>query len=166
MNKKIYLGLALVALIAIGGYFYPQIQNRLGVAGETNYNSFGVIGLKVGSNCGDSFSSTAANGCKSTTHFIATTCDLIGVEATHAASTTKPYDCAVTGVTSSDVVTAQLATSTPSGGLETGELGFSIVGAKASSTAGYITIFIANFGDSNSLGSNKIGSSTAILIWQ
>lgn len=42
----------------------------------------------------------------------ATTCNLLGMDASHNATSTKPYQCNVTGVASDDVVLAQLSTTT------------------------------------------------------
>ena len=139
------------------------------VSGETNYNTVGVTGLKVGPNCGDGFGSSVANGCKAISHFIATTCGaLIGADVSQSASTTLAYDCALTGVTSTDNVIAMLATSTPfavSGG--TGTLGWSIEAAKASTTPGFVTLMISNnLGKAAAVSATNIGSSTPVLIFQ
>lgn len=89
------------------------------------------------------------------------TCDLLGMNASHAASTTKAYNCAVTGVLSGDLVFAQLGTSTPF----TGPNQWIIVGAVASSTAGYIDVLIWHGGDIPVAPSiSGVGSSTRYLI--
>lgn len=156
--------IAVIALIiAIIGVYTPQGQSFLGaVTGETNYNTIGGTGIKVGSNCGDSFTSTAANGCKETTHLIATTCSLILTGVPQAATTTKAYDCAITGITSSDTVTlAQLSTTTINGANQL----FNIAGSKASTTAGFLTVILENESggslDPNALG---IGGTVSVFI--
>lgn len=84
---------------------------------------------------------------------------------TQAASTTKSYDCAVTGVVSGDVVFAQFATSTPGiAGSQFTQNSWSIVGAKASSTSGYISLLIKNDGPAGVPSASGVGSSTNYLI--
>ena len=89
----------------------------------------------------------------------ATTCDLIGTDASHAASTTIPYDCAITGIASGDVVIAQLATTTSA----LSGTYWDIVAAKASTTAGYITVLLYNNGASAVPSATAVGSSTNAL---
>lgn len=67
------------------------------------------------------------------TQIIKGTCNLVG--GTVAATSSAPADCAVTGVVDGDLVFAQLATSTAGG---------AITGARASTTAGYITVRLMN----------------------
>lgn len=93
------------------------------------------------------------------TELKATTCNLIGTNGSHTASTTVAYDCAVTGVASGDVVLAQLASSTPVGG---GAFGWDIRGAIASTTAGYVTVLLYNGGPSVVPSATSVGSSTQI----
>lgn len=147
---------ALVAIvIAIGGYMYPQVQSAVShFGGTTNYDALQVSKLTVGA-------SGVGMG-----QFSPTTCNLIGTDASQAASSSKAYDCAVTGITSGDPVIALIATSTTANAA-TGAAslcpGWQIVGAKASTTAGYATVILAN----NSCGAavpsaTSVGSSTNI----
>lgn len=88
----------------------------------------------------------------------ATTCNLVGMDASHPATTTKNYSCAVTGVASGDVVMVQLSTTTPSlyGG-------WAIQGATASSTAGQIEVAILNLTGGAVVPSTlRVGSSTNV----
>lgn len=91
----------------------------------------------------------------------ATTCDFItagGASATFAASTTKVWDCAVTGVTATDIVFVSMPTTTPSTGT-----GVTVM-ANASSTAGFVTFRVSNgSGAAITLGPTTIGSSTQVL---
>ncbi|MEK7213660.1 MAG: hypothetical protein AAB637_00885 [Patescibacteria group bacterium] len=90
---------------------------------------------------------------------------LNSMDGNHTASTTEAYDCAVTGVVSGDMVMAQLSTSTPFVAGSNNLAGdWAIVGAKASTTAGYITILLWNGGATSVPSSTGIGSSTAYLI--
>lgn len=86
-------------------------------------------------------------------------CGLI-VNGSISATSTKNYDCAVTGVVSTDKVYAlTLASSTPAGG------GVFVVGANASSTAGFITVTVTNLtGASYNPATTGFGSSTPYLV--
>lgn len=91
-------------------------------------------------------------------NIVGTSCNLTGMDASHAASTTVAYDCAVTGVTSSSNVIAQLASSTPVGAKNY----WSIIGSKASTTAGFVTVLVYNNGASAVPSATGVGSSTSI----
>lgn len=82
--------------------------------------------------------------------FLGGTCSLIASSFTVAASSTVAMDCAVTGVTPTDLVFGQLASST-----QIGLGGWSVRGASASSTPGFITFSIVNgTGASNIIPAN------------
>lgn len=108
------------------------------------------------------FSSTATIGTNGSaiTELKATTCALIGTDGSQAASTSVPYDCAVTGIASGDVVLAQIATSTDFAGPV---FGWDIIAAKASTTAGYVTVLLANkTGAAATPSISGVGSTTNI----
>lgn len=88
-----------------------------------------------------SSSAIVVGGGSSITSILKGTCNMI-VSTTQAASTTAPYDCAVTGANSTDLVFAQIATTSTATNF--GTTGFDLVGAGASTTAGYITFKVAN----------------------
>lgn len=92
------------------------------------------------------------------------TCDIL-ISGPLAASTTTQWDCAVTGVQSGDTVFVQTPitnrTYEVAGGFATS---FSIVGANASTTAGYITFKIANNTGAASTTPAFFASSTQYLI--
>ncbi len=155
--------IATVALIiAIVGVFTPAgkiVQQAVkSFGGVTNYDEVDATAIKVG----------GSNGSR-VGPIISTTCSLIGLDApAQAASTTKPYDCAVTGVVSGDTVFFAEATTTATYGAANAP--FRIVSAKASTTAGYVT-----FGVFNALGASQVigniggiqtgfGSSTQVLV--
>lgn len=95
---------------------------------------------------------------------IGTTCNLIGTDGSQTASTSKAYDCAVTGVTASDIVFAQLATTTTA---TINCPGWWITAAKASSTAGFVTVILANSACGAAVPSvTSVGSSTKIWAFQ
>lgn len=168
MNKKyIIVGLVAIVIIAIAGYALTHRSVRFGaITGETNYNTVGVTGLKVGSSCGDTFTSTTANGCKSIPHMLTATCSLIADNSITATSTGYAYCTGVTGVTSSDNVLALFSTSTL--GQNVVSEGFSIVSAKASSTAGAIDFLIRNESGRAVAPSaaGRIGSTTQLFFFQ
>jgi hypothetical protein len=87
-------------------------------------------------------------------------CSLIASSFTVAASTTVPMDCAITGAVSTDFVMAQFGTTTVPGAT-TG--GWRIVGASASSTAGYDTIQLRNDTGTSAVIPAQIASSTNVL---
>jgi hypothetical protein len=94
---------------------------------------------------------------------MADNCTLITGSATHAASTTKAYDCVVPGVQPTDQVMAQNGTSTPIG---TGQTHWDIVGADASSTPGYVTVLLHNNGPTMNPSQVSAGSSTNYMVFR
>jgi hypothetical protein len=86
------------------------------------------------------------------------TCSLIAPSFTVAASTTVPMDCAVTGAVSTDFVLTQFATSSANG------QGWSIKGAAASTTSGFVTLRVANETGTSAIIPASIASSTKYLI--
>lgn len=162
--KIVWMALVAVAIIAIGGYFFPLLQSGFGgVTGETNYNTLGISGLKVGSKCNDSFTSTTANGCKSVAHLMLTTCSMIANNIAVGTTSEYAYCTGVTGVTSADTIQASFSTST---------LGFAfndawqIVSAKASTTAGVIDFQIIGVAGKAMSGVSQTGSTTVLDIFQ
>lgn len=88
----------------------------------------------------------------------ATTCNLSGMNTSQAASSSKAYPCAITGAASGAAVMAMLATSTPVGG----QSYWSVIGAKASSTASFIDVMVWNNGPAAVPSVTSVGSSTNI----
>lgn len=152
--------IAVIALIiAVIGVFTPAgkiVSNVL--SGVTNYDEVDATAIKIG----------GANGSR-VGPIIVTTCNLIGLDTAQAASTTKPYDCAVTGVVSGDTVF--FAESTTTATYTAGNAPFRIVGAKASTTAGFVTLAVENFlGASQAPGNianiqTGFGSSTQVVVF-
>ena len=112
--------------------------------------------LTIGDN-GSAITELKATLCTSFTASTLATGDGIA----QAASTTKAYDCAVTGVASGDVVLAQFGSSTPIT-TTAGSNYWAIISAKASSTAGYVSLLIYNNGPSAVPSALGVGSSTNI----
>lgn len=153
---KTALVVALIAIvIAVSGHFFPQAQELLGASGTRFPN-----GIAVGTGASVSTAGTlviGANG-SSISEFKATTCNLIGTDASQPASTTVAYDCAVTGIASGDVVMAILASSTPRFGQ-----GWDIKAAIASTTAGFLTVLLSNeTGTAAVPSATSVGSSTNV----
>lgn len=149
MNKssKFALGLSLIAIvIAVGGYFFPQqVKTALGAVTPGTRFPHGIsIGLP---------SDTPTN----VALIKAGTCTLIGTDVSQTATTSVPYDCAIAGIVSGDIVMLQISTSTRmiSGGWVIGA-------AKASTTAGYATAVLTNLTGGNASPSTaSVGSSTS-----
>lgn len=89
------------------------------------------------------------------------TCNLLGMDASQAASSTASYDCAVTGVVSGDLVFAALSTTTSN----TSVLNWAVTASKASTTAGFITLRVSNFsGAAVAPSISAVGSSTQYIV--
>lgn len=114
MENKVHnwvntVGIFVIAAVVIFGMVggnTNQNQNNKSVAGVTNYDSIETEGLAVGDGCDNE-----GNTCVGTTHtkFISGTCNLSQKSpGSHAASSSKQYYCAVSGVTAGDKVFASL----------------------------------------------------------
>lgn len=151
---------AIVAALAValvgGNQSVPSVQ------GVTNYDSVTITptsfseGLKVGTSTPTNVNNliVAKGTC------VLGTLGASSIDASQAASSTASYDCAITGVLPGDTVFATFATSTPSI-----VNGWSIQGAKASSTAGYVSILISNLtGTARVPSATGVGSSTNVMV--
>jgi hypothetical protein len=166
MNKKfITLGVlaSLIALVLsiialVGGNSQPAPTTRV-VGGSTDELWQAKGGIKVGTT-----GTQISKQIFTSPNFGETNrCDWIiaGTAAiTFAATTTRDFDCAVTGVTPGDSIVVSLPTTTPTvfGGVQ-------VVGVNASSTAGFVTFRVYNgTGTSVTLGQSTVGSSTVIHV--
>lgn len=148
-NKNVLIGLVVVVIIAIGGYFFPGAKEvtQTVLSGmpfvETQYFQRGVAIGDRGTVIPKLLQGSGA--------FIYTSSSV-------TASTTKAFDIAVTGVVSTDRVFVQTATTTANGA------GWLITGASASSTAGYITVLVANNSGATGNVPRNIASSTPYLV--
>lgn len=145
--KYLWIGLVVVAIIAILGLFVYSDAPTPSFGGVTNYDEVDMSAMKVGPSTATRLSNLQFG-----------TCSLIAGSYTVAASTTVAMDCAITGVVSTDGVFAQFATSTINGG------GWSIRGASASSTAGFVTISVVNATGGSGLIPASLASSTKYII--
>lgn len=158
---NILAGAALIVALGVaifGGT--SEVIRDISLAGASSFDTVETTNLAVGSGCDNESSSCIGT---SVTKLLTGTCALISGNTDHTASTTEPYDCAVTNAASGDIVIAQLATTTAWSTTMIG--GFQVIGAKASSTAGYITIelFNASGRDRNATVAGYGSSTTYIL---
>lgn len=158
MIKKVKEWSGLVALIAIVLVLLVLSAKGNGAkfGGVTNYDEVDATAIKIG----------GTNGSR-VGPIIEGTCALLANAATAvSATTTAVADCAVTGVVSGDTVIAQFSTSTvssPTWGATSAQ--WVVVGAKASTTSGFITLVVFNqTGGTASLSSSGIASTTSYKI--
>ncbi len=169
MNTSyVYAGITIAIVIAIVGCFLPVLPKGKSVFGSVDTTCQGwttcLSDLYLTTTGGGTGSlqtaGTVTIGASGTalTNIIATTCTGI-VYAALAATTTRPIDCAVTGaLTSAKFV----GFGTPAG-MQTGNLGLIISGGHASSTTGYVTGYISNFG-ANSTSSYPLATTSIPVI--
>lgn len=157
--QLLWSGVLVAIVIAIGAYFFPQqAQEAVQLAGSVGTRF--PNGLAVGSTASVTQNKlTIGNSGTALGNVISANCALIGTDVSQAASSTVPYDCAVTNVTSSFRTWAQIATSTPFKTLG----GWDIVASKASTTAGYVTVLLSNNTEAAAVPSvTGVGSSTSV----
>lgn len=148
MNKQ-NIAIAVVALLAIGGYFFPVVVGSHLFGGVTNYDEIDVTAIKVG----------GTNGSR-VGPIIVGTAAIIGA-STVTATTSAAFDIAITGIVPGDIVQAQLATSTTST-----FAGWHIQTTVASSTAGFATLTLTNLTGANANPSvTGIASSTSYQVF-
>lgn len=153
-KQNIIAGVAILALL-LAGLGLVGGQSGLSLGGVTNYDEVDATAIKIG---------TSGNRVG---QVLSSTCSLIGADVSQGATTTKAYDCAITGIVSGDTTLAQFASSTPftNGTLGSiGSLGWVITSSKASTTAGFMTVLVANLtGQSAILSATNIASTTSYL---
>jgi len=149
-NYKLIIALVLGLVVGVVGYMLmapaPQ-QDGLGASPSSQLSRLSGP-IKIGAN-GSEIAELKAGQCT-----------LIVGTVAHAASTTKAYDCAFTGVTSTDVVTdAMFATTTA----VLYDNMFTIQYAAPSTTAGFITVLVFNPGAARNLSATGIASTTNVM---
>ncbi len=130
MTKKILIGIVLVVIgLAIGSYFLKGNSSAVGTQignAETRTNPIWFYG-----GAGFGPSGQAVN------NLVFGTCTLAGVStSTVGTSSIVKMSCAATGVKSGDIVDVQLP--------DTATSSWTIVGASASTTSGYIQVLLNN----------------------
>lgn len=147
----------LVSSLLLGGNKAPVLGNVAAVdaTNATNQRVF-TRGVQIG---------TTATNRNLVSGLQFGSCALI-VPGTIAATTTRNVDCAVTGVVSTDtVLSAVISSSTYSGSLITGSGGVIAISARASSTAGFITVTLLNLtGSTFTFAGTGFGSTTNYMI--
>lgn len=174
MNKTLKIGLAIVIILIVVGMYYVLRPRSVATgtavdctAGVTCFTNLGATGTFQADGATifngavtNSSSVTIGTGNTAFTGLVGGTCNLTGMNASQGASTTKAYSCTgITGLTSSFKVIASLASSTPS----TTDTVWSIVSAKASTTAGAADIVIYHGGVAAVPSVTSVGSSTVIF---
>lgn len=148
-EKKIWVALIAVAIIALAGWFYPTAKQAV-LSGVTNYDEVDATAIKIG----------GTNGSR-VGPIIIGTCALLPANYSFAATTSVSVDCAVTGVVTGDVVFAQFATTTSANG----SAGWNIVGASASTTSGFITLNVTNNTGTTAFIPGSVGSTTKYQVY-
>ncbi len=159
--NKLYVSLAIV-IVFIGGIIGYALHGNgpsFGAAADCQSTTCLSGGLSITSGLLQSNGTfQVGSSGSSLSQVLATTCSLIYTNSSIIASSSTAFDCAVTGVVSTDKVFVQEATSTAAAA------GWAIIGASASTTSGFVTFNIVNnTGATNNIPRN-IASSTAVLI--
>lgn len=155
-KQNITLGGVIIALILgivglIGGNQSAPQEIRLG--GVTNYDTLQVQTLKIGT------STNVSN----LSYGQVTTCGLLLSGTAQTASTTKAYDCAITGVQPGDTILY----STPTTTAPTTDLSLWLfTGVRASTTAGFVTFAVQNRTGADAVISAAAASSTNVVIFR
>lgn len=164
MEKNLKWYLIAIAIIAVGGYFFPLVQNALG-AGTRFPNGISAdttapsgAGNIRGTTLTLTGASTLGSDGTAINELLYGTCSLIAPSFTVAASTTVSMDCAVTGVASGAIVIGRFATSTVAGN------GWAIDGSSASTTAGFLTFRVTNWTGTSAIIPASLASSTQYIV--
>ena len=158
MQNKILIGIAIALVAFLVGYSIKSSPSPL-AGGVDAFDVVSANSLRIGSGCG-----STQSPCTGTTmsQVMSGTCNLVGMDVSHAATTSKAYDCAITGIVSGDKIFATMATTSAGNTFQ----GWRIAGATASSTSGFATLSIYN-GTGAAVtvpSSSQVGSSTQYLI--
>lgn len=164
MNKKNLIIGAVALLVLVGGYF--TFFNG-GVGGTTNFSDLSVDSLTNAGTLTQTGALTVGSSGSSLARINRGVCNIHAGANTIAATSTIQLDCqAGTGVltalsnipawTAGDTVFVQQSTSTP-----TAISGLNLLGASASTTAGYITVRLAN-----TTGTTYTWTAAASSSWQ
>lgn len=159
---NIALVVSVVALVIAGLLYFGGVKpsSMFGsVACDQTTCLAGGLRVTTGALESDGTFQAGASG-SSITQLLKGNCALIGTDASQVGTSTAAYDCAVTGVVSGDTVIAQLATTTSF----IAARNWAITGAKASTTAGYITVMLTNLGQTSVPSVIGVGSTTSYIV--
>lgn len=141
------MALIAVAVIAIGGYAYPVMQQVAPTAGGVTTGTAFPHGISVGLP-----TTTPTNFSK----FKGGTCNLIMSSFTLAASTSIAADCAIPGLVSGDKIFGWFSTTTETNG----SAGWLVAQQSPSTTPGFATFRILNLNGVSAVIPKSIASST------
>lgn len=181
MNNKFtqWIAIAVIAVVAVSAFLYARPLKSVGPSsfGATsagnllieNYIPYVLYngGINTAKDLNVTGGVTFGSSGTTFNKIIEGSCALIvpsGAGASIAASTTAPFDCAVTGVVSTDIVEgAQFSTTTLITAFSSSS--FVVTYAGASTTAGFITFDVTNnTGATNQVSRSGIASSTVFEI--
>jgi hypothetical protein len=132
MNKNLIIGV-LALLAVIGGFLYFSKDTNI-LAGTTNLNSLNLDTSLIVGPSGSTINELVATTCTLTTT----------VSRLPLATSSQPFDCAVTGMASGDIVFGSLASD---GGSLSGTTGIRLSSINASTTAGYAQVWLSHQSD-------------------
>ena len=146
MESKTLIGLVVVAIIAIGAYWFPQVSSFLG--GATNYDALGVEELKIGVDCNDSPTYPTCGG-SAVTALNSGTCNASFDGTSLAATSSGTFICSASNVLSGDKVFVSLPIGAKSGAnlnfvefsgyaTTTGKFGFAILNMTGAATTSFV----------------------------
>lgn len=157
MNKVIvYGGILIAVVLAIVGIVSPVASpsGETPQAGASTPGTRFPHGVTIG---------LPANSPTNLSKVVVATANAIGMDASQAATTTASYDYAVTGVVSTDFVTSVMLSTTTQATLLTSN--WVVASAKASTTAGFVTVRLVNLtGGTATPSASAVGSSTVITV--
>jgi hypothetical protein len=148
-NKNLWVALVVVAIIAVGGYFFPQVTGLLGASTPGTRFPHGItIGLP--SNSPTNYALIQSTTCNLQANFSIT------------ASTTRSVPCAVSSAVSGDLILVLMPATT------TLAAQYLVLGATASSTAGQVDVSLYNAtgGSAVPAATATFGSSTPIMLFR
>lgn len=155
-SSKSAFWLAVAAIvIAVGAYWYPHAAVA---PSNSQDSSFGEIGTRYPNGI---YVGSIAAGVSKVSGITFGTCSLISGNYTIAASSTATMDCAAAGALPTDtIIFSQFATTTGT------TLGWTIQGISASSTAGFLTLKVANQTGASATIPASVASTTPWLIYR
>ncbi len=164
-NNAVALVAVIIALCALLGFGHTAVTSLFGSVSCSDTTCL-TGGLRILTGVFESDGTfTLASTTPTQTSMSIQSCNLVGMNGSQPATSTKAYDCAVTGVIPTDNVFAFLSTSTPVITAATNAgLGWTITAADASSTAGFVTVLVYYGSGGAAVPSvTSVGSSTQIL---
>lgn len=147
MIHKIVTGVLAVLTLLLGG---TQLFGAPSANGPAHYSFESFLqGLAIGPDRTATKLTAVRSG----------TCNMIAPSFTFAASSSQPFDCAIPGVKSGDVVWLGFATSSANGA------GWLVTQASASTTAGYVTGRLVNNTGTSAVIPASLASSTKYTVF-